>query len=287
MFRRFRARGPGVWYLLRQATMKRNTLLIYCLPLLFSCSSDDKDGGYGPLATPSGFCVAWGDRACNDEVLDVCGASDREACVESQSEYCEKLLPADGYDPRHAESCLAAVRAAYADADLSASELDLTRNLGGACSQLIRGDSEEGDSCEQDFDCDTTEGFECVLRPGGQGTCQQVELVGGGLSCRDPAVECEEDFFCNGNNCVVRLEEDDACEEDGQCGADLRCGTADGAGGAGSVGACVPRGALTDPCQESSECTSQICLLSANSSDGVCVSRVRLSQNEPICAELR
>jgi hypothetical protein len=49
----------------------------------------------------------------------------------------------------------------------------------------------------------------------------------------------------------------------------------------------VPRGALTDPCQESSECTSQICLLAANSNDGVCVSRVRLSQNEPICAELR
>jgi hypothetical protein len=182
---------------------------------------------------------------------------------------------------------LTAVRAAYVDADLSAAELDLTRNLGGECAKLIRGEADEGDSCERDIDCDTTEGFECVLRPGGEGSCQQVELVGGGLSCRQPQQACEEDFFCNGNNCVVRLEEEDACDEDRECAADLRCGNADGAGGAGSVGSCVPRAELTEPCEDSSDCTSQICLLAVDSTEGVCVSRVRLSQNEPICSELR
>lgn len=271
--------------------MRSRLLPLFVGCWLLGCGSDGPEPPPNPLATVSGFCVEWAKVACNSEVVDACQARDEEACRDTQEEFCLDLVPSSGYEATHAKACLRAVQNAYADAELTAKELLTVRALRGDCSKLIRGSADEGDSCDEDSDCDTTKGYACVRRPDG-GTCQIPEEVGAGRSCRAENAVCEEDFYCDGSNCVERLPEDEACTHSSECASDLRCqAVANGEGGSSSSGdgdgMCVERAANTDPCSSHDDCRSGFCLMSDSGSDGECLSLIVLGRAEPLCAELK
>jgi hypothetical protein len=253
--------------------MRSKLFFLTCF-LAAACSGAEEGPKPDPLAMESDFCSEWGRRACNDEVVDVCAASDTESCVASQRQFCTSII-ATGYQSDHAKACLDAVKTAYKDADLDAEELGIVLNLDAPCDQLIRGPSSEGDSCDEDSDCDTVNEFRCVIKTG-EGTCQIPSEVGGGRSCSSESVVCEAGFFCDGSHCVEQLGEDEECEDDAECADGLGC---DG-------GACVPRAAATEDCTRNADCESGICAFTS-SDEGVCVDRVRLSPSEPICENLR
>ena len=90
------------------------------LPLAGCSGSDRKGSGPDPLATVSGFCQAWAELACTQEVVDLCAATDINACQRGQSAFCEDLVPSSGYDPKYAKDCLRAVEIAYSGTSLDA-----------------------------------------------------------------------------------------------------------------------------------------------------------------------
>jgi len=264
------------------------------LPLGACSGSDSKGRGPNPLATVSGFCQAWAEIACNADVVDLCGGGDDiDACQRSQSAFCEGLVPSVGYDPKYAKECLRAVEVAYSGAGLDAEQLLVVRQLGGDCSRLTRGSALAGEGCSNDTECDTISGYVCVRRPGTEGTCQIPVEVEAGARCRDPEAVCEEGFYCNGNNCIATLSEDEPCIDTQECDADLRCENASsGAGGAGGAsgaepGTCVPRITRFDvPCAENDDCESGYCEQSGEAA-GECISQLQFSRHEPICEDLR
>lgn len=261
------------------------------LPLAGCSGSDSRGKGPNPLATVSGFCQAWAELACTQEVVDLCAADDINACQSGQSDFCESIVPSSGYDPKYAKDCLRAVERAFAGTSLDAEQLIVVRQLGGECSRLIRGSAEVGDACRQDTDCDTIAGYLCVTRPGGEGTCQVPEVVEAGKPCSNAAVVCEEGNYCNGRNCIERLPEDEACIDTQECAADLRCEGGDtgegGASGAGEdTGTCVPRITGLDPCQSNDDCASGYCEQSGTAA-GECFTTLQFGRREPICEDLR
>jgi len=271
-------------------------LLAVALLLPFSaCSgSESKGKGPNPLATVSGFCQAWAEFACNEQVVDLCGGGDDiDACQRTQAEFCKDIVPSEGYDPKYAKECLRAVELAYKKTGLDAEQLLVVRQLAGECSRLTRGSRLEDESCSKDTDCDTISGFVCVTRPGAGGTCQIPTEVGAGKSCRNPAAVCEEGFYCDGRNCIEKLPEGDTCIDTQECAADLRCERASsGAGGEGGAssdepGTCVPRITRFDvPCEENDDCVSGYCEQNG-SAKGECISSLKFSRHEPICEDLR
>lgn len=267
--------------------------LVVALSLPFGgCSgSESKGDGTNPLATVAGFCQAWAEAACSEEVVTYCGADDADACQLTQSDFCETLVPRESYNPKHAKDCIRAVELAYEDNDLTAEELVVVRQLGGPCTRLIQGSAEEGDDCSEDSDCDATAGFLCVTRPGKDGTCQKPVEVSAGRSCSDPAAVCEDGFYCDGRNCIERLPEDEPCVDSSECESDLRCeAQSSGEGGAGGKtpvgGTCVPRAPSLDACENNDDCKSGFCWME-DSSVGECYPALQLSPKEPICDDLR
>lgn len=247
---------------------------------ILACSSPKPFEGqepFDPYATADGFCQEWARAACNDDVVSICGMTDdNEGCLESQEAFCDNSLEDENYVPDNARDCVDAVRSAYADGDLSAEELQTVRRFGPPCDTLWKGDSDEGEKCDEPSDCDTVDGYTCV-RKGETSTCQIPEVVGGGRSCDEAQQICEEDFYCDGENCLERLDLDESCQSDEQCKADLRC----------EGGGCVERAGPAEHCTSDAECASNLCTIAFGDSSGICVSMVRLSASEPVCKDLR
>src|SRR5690242_14446502 len=85
------------------------------------------------------FCERWGAAACNDDVVSVCGATDAAACRLAQGRFCLDLVPETGFVDDRADACIDAVKAAYADSDLTAAELATVLRLGPPCDRLVKG----------------------------------------------------------------------------------------------------------------------------------------------------
>jgi hypothetical protein len=235
-----------------------------------------------PLETRSGFCERWGKSACSAEVVDRCLAADATVCAESQTVFCETILPGSGYSKQFAQVCLNAVKAAYADAELTREEHDTVIDLGPPCDKLIEGPGQVGDACSgKDSDCNTLEDLKCVARPGETGTCQVPTIVGGGRSCRQLHETCEEGFFCNGENCIERLGEGSLCSASAPCAEDLKCEGPDGAQ------TCVPKAELGGPCGNENDCVTGLCAKAPGAVSGVCDNKIILTSADPLCENLR
>lgn len=244
---------------------------------LVGCSDEEN-----PLAGVSGFCSAWADRACSDEMVTNCASTD-ERCTEAQQEACEAMIPSSKYNASAAEDCLAAVRDAYVDGDLNAEEIEVVFNLGGDCELILSGDGVEGDDCEENSDCDRTQDYECVIATGEtEGTCAIAEVVEAGRSCGEANQVCEEGFYCNGDNCV-ELPTDGMCSDELPCGAESRCVLADEDD---DSGICEPRLATGDEgCEVSEDCLSNICEIGDSLS--VCTSVLRFQATSELCEDFR
>ncbi len=234
-------------------------------------------GDTGDL-TREEFCERWATRACSEEVVSACQAEDAQACEATQTDVCLEMFPADRFAGQDAQTCLASVEGAYADADLTADELETISRLGTPCDNLVVGPMNEDEACSEDRDCDTASGFACVFRPDEEmGTCQVPLLVDPGFECTTANSTCSDGFYCNGDNCVADLDPGDDCATDYVCGQNGYCGDAD---------TCVEPLAVNEPCERDAQCASGICF-SFSDDERVCTDRVRLSRSEPLCDEFR
>lgn len=142
---------------------------------LASCSDDDS----GPRDRAE-FCQDWAEAACSDDTVTACQSSSQDTCRLAQQSYCLETVPMSFSDAR-GNQCIDAVGDAYDDADLTGTELDTVRRLGGDCSGIVTGTRALGQSCDTNNDCDRSTGVECVGRGGLRGgICQVPEQVGPG-----------------------------------------------------------------------------------------------------------
>jgi hypothetical protein len=252
-------------------------LRLLVLPLLFvpfipvACSDED------PGETREGFCNRWAEAACNATVVSVCQAASVDDCRLSQERFCLTLVPNAGFVDDRADDCLDAVGAAYADADLTADELDTVLRLGPPCDRLVRGSRAEGASCTSRLDCDGPGGFDCVFKASEtNGTCERPELTDPGRDCSAASAVCGDGFYCDGDNCIEGKDPGEACVRNAECG-DGYCGPAD---------VCVAGLTVGSDCTDDAQCDSGLCYrLSAT--ERVCTDRVRLSRTDPACEDLR
>jgi hypothetical protein len=267
--------------------MRLSSLLLPLLAvgLIASCSSTKKRSVSDPLGTEQKFCTAWAKAACNAKVVEACSgtaATDAttQACVTAQSSYCLGLVP-PAYAPDHAQECIDAVKAAFADAKLTAEELALLREpLASPCDRLNKGPKGEGDTCFSPDDCNSLEGLVCVTKAGvSSGSCQVPVEVGGGLDCTGVAAVCAKGFYCDGSNCIGKKTSGQKCDESTPCADDFQC-----LGPTGSM-TCQAKTDAGGTCTDNAQCKSGICAKPA-SGTGKCVPAVVLAPTEPMCADL-
>lgn len=244
----------------------------FVLSTLWGCGEDKK-----PPRSREAFCRDWAAAACSKDVLSVCQAESAETCHDSQVAFCKTLLPDDFADVM-GDECIEAVKDAYKDADLKASELAVVLRLAAPCDQLVVGPKEENESCKDRSDCDTSLGLECVRKAGeDEGKCEIPEQVGAGRSCAAAQKTCEVGFYCDGKNCIEAKEIGDDCTIQEECGEAGFCGT---------DGVCAERLALSKTCEHDLECATGICY-EDGSGDKVCTDRIRLARADPLCDTLR
>jgi hypothetical protein len=255
-------------------------LLAFSLPL--GCGVDEETPP-DPLATRDGFCKSWGEAVCQERVVDNCASPSVEDCIEAQTGFCLDTVP-KSYSSVHAASCLEAVKGAYEDLKLSADEIAVVIKLAAPCDQLSSGTVDEGRDCTKADDCNTAGGLTCVIKSGAaKGKCETPEVVSGGKACGEPEQVCDEDFYCNGKNCLAYVESGESCEADYECQPTDRCVIPIDA----TTLSCQPRLGRSEPCEADADCASLYCSMAEGDTEGLCADNVVLSQREPLCAALR
>jgi hypothetical protein len=243
------------------------------------------------LADVQSFCAEWAKRACNELVVGRCAAESNEACIAAQQTFCESLIPDGHYSATTASACLDAVEAAYSDAVLTADERDTVRRLGEPCDKIVSGSVGKDGECTTDGDCNRDVDLACVKKAGAAtGKCEKPTTVGGGISCADPDVTCEEGFYCDGAHCVEALGEGKSCSATAPCKSDFQCLTAAGVPPGASDGGveaatCQPLKKIGGACTTDADCLSRICAPRVNST-AVCAEEIVLTPSEPICIDL-
>lgn len=266
-------------------------VILLLAPIACSAKKDTLEGD--KFADVQSFCGEWGNRACNDQVVSRCAAEGKDACVSAQQSFCETLVPDGRYSSLTASACLDAVAAAYADAVLTADERDTVRLLGTPCDKIVSGSVGKDGECTEDGDCNRDVDLSCVKKAGATtGKCEKPATVGGGISCTDPEVTCEEGFYCDGSHCVEAVGEGETCSETVPCNPEFQCLTAAGtpvgtsADGGASSGTCQARKKVGGACQTDADCLSRICAPRVNSASGVCAEQILLTPSEPLCIDL-
>jgi hypothetical protein len=252
--------------------MKHFLSLTFLLGLPLACSGDSSKS-----ESREDFCSRWGVAVCNDDVVSACQASNVDACRLSQERFCLDLVPSTGFVSDRADVCIDAVKAAYADADLTADELETVLRLGAPCDQLVRGPRAAGEACMTHLDCNGPDGYDCVFKAGAtSGTCQKPSVVQPGRDCSGDGAVCTEGFYCNDSNCIEGMAPGQACTRNDQCAP----------GFCGPNNLCAAGLAVNQDCTFDAQCTSGLCYR-FSATDRVCTDRVRLSRTDPLCDAAR
>lgn len=256
--------------------------LLLGLALQLGCSGEEAPEP-NPLANKAGFCKQWAQAACQEKVVSACDAASVDDCVASQRAFCEGAAPMT-YASTKADACIAAVKAAYADADLTAEEIQVVRYLGPPCDQLSKGLLDEGDDCAADEECNTAAGLHCIRKQDVVlGSCQTPQEVAAGDFCDEPSQVCAAGYYCNGENCVIFKKTNGACSADYECKPVDHCVIEADA----DQGTCTPRLELNEACTADEDCQSGYCVSKSGSTEGECASMIRLSRSEPLCDDLQ
>jgi hypothetical protein len=272
-------------------------IALTALGILTSCSHK-KDELAEKIATVRGFCDEWGARACNDTVVRLCSAATKGDCADSQSAFCESLIPDGKYSDLTALDCLAAVEDAYRDGVLTADEHETVTTLANKCDRVVSGSLSAGKSCFVDSDCNRDEELSCVKKTSPIGKCQKPAdpPIGGGRDCSADEAVCEKGFYCDGKNCLAEKGQGDDCSVTLPCDAESHCLDADGHpvgagdsadGGGSTTGICAARKTTGGSCAIDDDCTSRICSPKAGSTTGVCSAQISLSPSDQICNALQ
>ena len=275
----------------------RSLIVFAALGLATACSHKD-DGLANKVSTVRGFCDEWGTRACNDNVVKLCAAETKDACIESQQSFCESLVSEDKYSPKTALECLTAVQVAYSKGMLDAKGYETVVHLGNECDKILSGSGTAGKPCTVDSDCDRDEDLACVKKGSATGKCEVPTdpPLGGGYSCKPDEAVCVDGFYCDGTNCLKEKTEGDDCTAAVPCDSESHCvdakgnvvgpeSTADGGGEA--MGTCTARKSTGSDCANDDDCKSHICALSGKSSMGVCANQISFGPSEGVCTHLR
>ncbi len=236
------------------------------------------------------YCAARAKAECSQVVLDNCQTT-QDACVAARRGACGQGVPAGAsYRPAQADACIAAVTAAYTNDTLTAAELEAVDK---ACAQLFQGTGVADSPCSSDTGCNLDAQLQCVMATGSaSGTCQIPVPVDPGGDCSAVDAVCQDGYFCSAEaqGCLQKYGTGKACSDVKPCQDTLRCvptaATAtDGTCEAklDAMSACTCEAGKTW-CQ-SSDCAGGLC--SAVQGNLQCASQLKLSPNEPICADFR
>lgn len=257
------------------------SLATLALVLPVGCKS--KEEPPNPLADRSGFCHAWAEAACQEEVVSSCNANSVDDCVSSQSDFCLSIVPEE-YDSTNADACIGAVKDAYANAKLSPEDIAIVLKMGAPCDTLSAGTVDNGDDCTANDDCDTAHGLVCIRKLGATtGSCGVPKVVPAGDACDERSQVCDDTHYCNGENCVSFKKQGFACEGDYECNPEDHCVVPAGA----AAKSCEARLALNEVCSSDDDCASRYCAIAKGDTEGECASTIVLSRTEPLCLALR
>lgn len=257
----------------------RHLILPLVLASVIGACGSSKSRAGNIYASEEDFCQQWGKAACNTKVVSACSAASVESCISKQKEYCLGLVP-PYYSSKNAKVCIDKVKAAYADAKLTADEVVIVRDLGEPCDKLNKGPKLQGDPCVASDECDSLQDQVCVRKPGApDGTCQVAKLVGGGFPCTAVDELCDVGFYCDGSNCIAKKGSGLTCSADVPCLEDFLC-----LGPTGDM-KCAAKGGLAVTCTNDDQCKSGICAKPATGS-GKCVDSVVLTPTDPVCQSL-
>ena len=264
--------------------MKARGLIFLALGISFLACSSEKSGSpaVDPYRSEDSFCGEWAKAACNKTVVDKCsgGGDDTAACVQKQASWCLSALP-ENYSPKKAKACVEAVRKAYSDSKLTAEEIKVVRFFAEPCHQLSQGPKSQGDTCTRTSDCDTVEDVTCIIRPGeAEGSCETAIEAGGGDPCSDKNVVCADTHYCDGANCLTKLQEGKPCDAAMPCAPGLRCVDMSG------TFTCVAKLGTAAVCTADDECVSGVCAKGTGAADGKCVENLELGVTVALCDDL-
>lgn len=244
---------------------------------LVSCGSDEPED---PLKSASGFCGEWGKSVCTDAIILDCASGSVEKCQQAQRDYCLDRVSENLYTGEGATECLDFLSNAYRDRALDREERDALVRLGAPCDKLLSGSGKAGKDCNQNKDCSTIDGLECVKQYGEtRGQCQKPRLVPGGGRCSNADSVCQEGQYCNGSNCVAKSEEGEICSETVPCDESTRCVIEEEE----TEGECTERKDNGERCKVDEECISNLCDRNASESEGYCVEALRLTVRVDMC----
>jgi hypothetical protein len=260
----------------------RKLALVLGWVVVSGCAAEDPPD---PLASVSGFCEAWSERVCTQDIVDVCGSPSVDKCKAAQVDDCLERIDDGRYTASGAAECLDAASKALLDAQLNLKEYSVLTQFGEQCNKLLTGPGEDGDACESDIDCDTTEGLECIKSPGSpEGECHEPDFIDPGGKCSGEAAVCQQGTYCYlGKNCIDKLEIGEECDAQNPCADDFLCSGV----GDGGASTCISKVENGDGCSSNAECQSGLCSKVEELDQGRCTNRIVLSANAAECSALR
>jgi hypothetical protein len=275
------------------------------LSLVSACvitsETDDPSGPSYAHPSEADFCAALARAQCTDAAVKACYGSgdadveaDRSTCISRRSNQDTCRASVTGgvpissvqYNPaQETQKCIDAQGAVYADAAINRVELDAAVL---ACIEIFSGEGTAGSSCENDYDCKTTDALQCIRKTGLlAGTCAVPTVVGGGEECMDPAIECAETYYCDASEggsgaCLKAKGADAACDAETACLEEYNCVITDPEL---EVGTCQAKLANGEACEadDAAACQGTFCNAPSGQTSGECVTNLALAGTSASC----
>ncbi|MSP63699.1 MAG: hypothetical protein EXR72_25805 [Myxococcales bacterium] len=186
------------------------------------------------------------------------------------------------YTVERAPGCVDAWRAAHADGELKANEIDVAVMASAmrTCERVFQGTVMEKMPCASDFEC-AGDAFLCdeigAVGPMSPKLCARKVDKKKGDFCANPGEVCEVGTFCADVNklatCVARRAKTEACGDTAPCLEDGRCDT----------GTCKERLVIGQSCVANEECAPAAPLCLEVSGSKSCLSSLTFGTKAPIC----
>ena len=235
--------------------------------------------GGGTSGGVAAFCASLAAAECSPALVAACALPSVDACKTAVAAACASGTSdatfgrrLNAYDPKKADTCLAAAKAVYGDGSVDATELV---SLERACDLAFSGGRAVGASCAADVDCDVANGLVCAPIAGAlvcalPGTKQKGDACTATSACA-PEIVCSPAGVCADGRDVSA-----ACTDVDPCKPALRC----------VQGACAPKAKIGGACDAASACGVGYCVLvptDASASSRLCLAKLAYAAGSPIC----
>lgn len=240
-----------------------------------------------PYPFVSDFCAKLAELVCIDDVVRACYGSD-DASLEQDKQACvsafmtsSRCNPNIDYHHEGAEPCLAAWQEVYADAAVTADELEDAEEI--CLDAFYDPVGVVNSECSYDYECDVSQDLRCVIKPGAvTGTCQVPIRVGAGHQCGAIDQYCEDGFYCDeaSGACLARKRVGEACSSTILCVESALCSMP-------VDGVCEAKLPNNSPCSADIQCERGLCNKGSGDEEGVCAGNIPLYQNGAVCDDFK